>query len=173
MKALWSLEIYATLYQSIRRNNISGDIRLLSVLCIFFLEKGLVADATDAPQPWGLLCNPCNEDEEKGDQFFSIFQALLEWNWQGKTEVFGGKPVPVPLCPPQIPHGLTRDLTRTSATNCLSHGTVMCCACYLWYYFPCYSLPVYRELEQNSQMNWINWITKYAHKTYLNKYILC
>ena len=32
-----------------------------------------------------------------------------------KTEVLCEKPVPVPLCPPQIPHGLTRD--RTRATN--------------------------------------------------------
>jgi hypothetical protein len=31
----------------------------------------------------------------------------VEWKWQGKTEVLGKKPVPVPLCPPQIPHGLT------------------------------------------------------------------
>jgi hypothetical protein len=37
-----------------------------------------------------------------------------EWNWQGKTEALGKKPVPVPLCPPQIPHGLTRDRTRAS-----------------------------------------------------------
>jgi hypothetical protein len=24
----------------------------------FFMEKGPAADASDAPQPWGLLCNP-------------------------------------------------------------------------------------------------------------------
>jgi hypothetical protein len=40
--------------------------------------------------------------------------APVEWNWQGKTEVLGEKPVPVPLCPPQIPHGLTRDRTWAS-----------------------------------------------------------
>jgi hypothetical protein len=27
--------------------------------------------------------------------------------WQGKTEELGEKPVPMPLCPPQIPHVLT------------------------------------------------------------------
>jgi hypothetical protein len=43
--------------------------------------------------------------------------APVEWNWQGKTEVLGEKPVPVPLCPPQIPHGLTRDRTRASAVR--------------------------------------------------------
>jgi hypothetical protein len=32
--------------------------------------------------------------------------------WRGKTEELGEKPVPVPLCPPQIPHGLTRARTR-------------------------------------------------------------
>jgi hypothetical protein len=41
----------------------------------------------------------------------------VEWNWQGKTEVLGEKPVPVPLCPPQIPHGLIRDRTRASAVR--------------------------------------------------------
>jgi hypothetical protein len=29
----------------------------------------------------------------------------------------GGKPVPMPLCPPQIPHGLIRDRTRASAVE--------------------------------------------------------
>jgi hypothetical protein len=33
-------------------------------------------------------------------------------NWQ-----LGEKPVPVPLCPPQTPHGLTRDRTRASAVE--------------------------------------------------------
>ena len=37
------------------------------------------------------------------------------------------KTVPVPLCPPQIPHRLTRNRARASggrpATNCLSHVT--------------------------------------------------
>jgi hypothetical protein len=35
--------------------------------------------------------------------------------WQGKTEKLGEKPVPVPLCPPQIPQELTRARTRDSA----------------------------------------------------------
>jgi hypothetical protein len=37
--------------------------------------------------------------------------------WQGKTEELGEKPVPVPLCPPQIPHGLTRAWTQASAVR--------------------------------------------------------
>jgi hypothetical protein len=36
----------------------------------------------------------------------------VEWYWQGKTEELWEKPVPVPLCPPQIPHGLTGARTR-------------------------------------------------------------
>ena len=57
---------------------------------------------------------------EKDDRFFFIFPsngAPVEWNWQGKTEVLGEKPVPLPLCPPQIPHGLTRNRTRASAVG--------------------------------------------------------
>jgi hypothetical protein len=48
---------------------------------------------------------------------FSRNGAPVEWNWQGKTEALGEKPVPVPHCPPQIPHGLTRYRTRTSAVG--------------------------------------------------------
>jgi hypothetical protein len=43
--------------------------------------------------------------------------APVEWNWQGKTEVLGEKPVPVLLCPPQIPHGPTRDRIRVFAVR--------------------------------------------------------
>jgi hypothetical protein len=76
--------------------------------------KGPAIDATDALQPWGLLCNPMM----KMMIIFCPFPSNgepVEWNWQGKTEELGEKPVPVPLCPPQIPHGLTRDRTRASA----------------------------------------------------------
>jgi hypothetical protein len=42
----------------------------------------------------------------------------MEHRWneidRGKPKYLGEKPVPVPLCPPQIPHGLTRDGTRAS-----------------------------------------------------------
>ena len=81
-----------------------------SIICnhtqVLFV-RGPAADATDTPQPWGLFCNSVM----KMISFF-VFPcnvAPVEWNWQGKTEVLGEKPVPVPLCPPQIPHGLTRD----------------------------------------------------------------
>ena len=50
--------------------------------------------------------------------FFSFFPcngAPVDEIDRGKTEVLGEKPVPVPLCPPQIPHGLTRDRTQASA----------------------------------------------------------
>jgi hypothetical protein len=52
--------------------------------------------------------------------FFFIFPsngAPVEWNWQGKTEILRDKPVPVSLCPPQIPHGLTWDRTRASTVG--------------------------------------------------------
>jgi hypothetical protein len=54
--------------------------------------------------------------------------APVEWNWQGKTEVLGEKPVPVPLRSPQIPHAPTPGSNPglqggKPATNRLSHGT--------------------------------------------------
>jgi hypothetical protein len=77
----------------------------------FLFVKGPAADATDAPQPWGFPVM-------KMISIFFVFPsngARVEWNWQGKTEVLGENPVPVPLCPPQILQGLTRDRTRASA----------------------------------------------------------
>jgi hypothetical protein len=85
----------------------------------FLVVKGPAADAADALQRWGLLCNPVM----KMTMMIIIFcpfpsnGAPMEWNWQGKTEVLGEKPVPVPLCPPQIPHRLARDLTRAFAVG--------------------------------------------------------
>jgi hypothetical protein len=40
---------------------------------------------------------------------------MVEWYWHGKTEELGEKPVPMPLCSPQILHGLTRARIRASA----------------------------------------------------------
>jgi hypothetical protein len=80
--------------------------------------KGPAADATNVPQPWGLLCSPTMK--MKMMIIFCPFPsngAPVEWNLQRKTEELGEKPVPVPLCPPQISHGLTRDRTRTSAVG--------------------------------------------------------
>jgi hypothetical protein len=37
--------------------------------------------------------------------------------WERKTEELGEKPVPVPLCPAHIPHGLTPARTRASAVR--------------------------------------------------------
>jgi hypothetical protein len=56
-----------------------------------------------------------------------VCRAMVEWYWQGKREELGEKPVPVPLCPPQIPHGLTQSQTRAFVMrgwwhNCLSLG---------------------------------------------------
>jgi hypothetical protein len=53
-----------------------------------------------------------------------ILQMIYEygerrWNDidRGKPKIIGEKPVPVPLCPPQIPHGLTRARTQASAVR--------------------------------------------------------
>jgi hypothetical protein len=50
-------------------------------------------------------------------QMIWVWRATVEWYWQGKGEELGEKPVPVPLCTPQIPHGLTRARTRPSAVR--------------------------------------------------------
>jgi hypothetical protein len=54
--------------------------------------KGPAADATDAPQPWGLFATLWWRW-----LVFFVFPsngAPVEWNWQGKTEVLGEKTCP-------------------------------------------------------------------------------
>jgi hypothetical protein len=37
------------------------------------------------------------------------YGTLVEWYWQGKTEVFGEKPVPAPHFTPQLSHGIDQE----------------------------------------------------------------
>jgi hypothetical protein len=75
-----------------------------------FVVKGPAADATDALQPPGLLYNPLM----KMIPVFPCNGAPVEWYWQVKTEILGGKTCPSATFPPQIPRELTRDRTRPS-----------------------------------------------------------
>jgi hypothetical protein len=65
-----------------------------------------------------LVVQPCDEDKEKDNQFFFRVMEQL-WNKidRGKPKNSGKKPVPVLLCPTQIPHGLTQDRTWASAVR--------------------------------------------------------
>ena len=81
-----------------------------------------------------LIVQPCDEDE----QFFS-FVLVMDHQWsetdRGKPKYSGGeKLVPVPLCPPQIPHVQTPVSNpdprgESPATNGLSHGTALTVRC--------------------------------------------
>jgi len=50
-----------------------------------------------------------------GGRWMNGYGALVEWYWQGETEVLGEKPVTVPLCPPPNSHVLNWDQDRVSA----------------------------------------------------------
>ena len=89
--------------------NVMKDWSFLGL--VFFFVKGPAADATDAPQPWCLLCNPVI----KMINFVFVFPyngAPVKWNWQGKTEVLGGKTCPSSTLsttnPPYIDSGSNR-----------------------------------------------------------------
>jgi hypothetical protein len=84
-------------------------------ITLFLLVKGPAADARGAPQPWGFLCNPMMKTMMMMMIIFFVLFLVMEH--QGKPKYSGEKPVPMPLCPPQIPHGLTRDRTRACAVG--------------------------------------------------------
>ena len=52
-----------------------------------------------------------------GLRWMNMYGALLEWYWQGKTEVFVEIHVLLLLCLPQIPPRLVRDQTLSSAVR--------------------------------------------------------
>jgi hypothetical protein len=54
----------------------------------FSVVKGPAADATDAPQPWGLLCNPTIKMIKKMISLFSFFH-IMERRWKDTDR---GKP---------------------------------------------------------------------------------
>jgi hypothetical protein len=80
------------------------------------MVKGPAADATDTPEPWGLLCNPLRK-MISSFSFFLIMQHRWNETDREKPKYSGEKPVPVRLCPPQIPYGLSRHRTRASAVR--------------------------------------------------------
>jgi hypothetical protein len=45
------------------------------------------------------------------DRRMNEYGALGKWHWQRESKVQREKPVPLSLCPPQIPYGLARDWT--------------------------------------------------------------
>ena len=90
---------------------------LLSPSCFFFFSEGPRSRCYGRTAALRLIVQPCDKD---GQFFFSFFHVMEHmWNEsdRGKPKYSGGKPVPVSLCPPQIPHGLTRDRTRVSAVT--------------------------------------------------------
>jgi hypothetical protein len=109
-------------------NYMQNDLLLLS-----FAVKGPAAEARDAPQPWGLLCNPM-----MNISFFIVFPcngAPVEWNLQGKTEVLGGKTCPSATLSTKNPTrnepGFNSSFRGVSpANNRLSHGTAKVVACF-------------------------------------------
>jgi hypothetical protein len=85
---------------------------VLSVLfcalpCFFPWRRGGSGPSVDACLYASILRIPQMSLESDGGMIY----------WQRKTEELRGKPVPVPLCPPQIPHGLTRARTQASVVR--------------------------------------------------------
>jgi hypothetical protein len=50
-------------------------------------------------------------------QMIWVWTATVEWYWQGEIRRIRRKLVPVPFCPSQMPHGLTRVRTQDSAVR--------------------------------------------------------
>jgi hypothetical protein len=82
---------------------------------------GMVVDVWMSMEHWwndtdrGNWCTGREILYSVGGRCMNEYGALVEWYWQGKTEVLGEKPVTVPLFPPQIWNEVAWDRTRFSA----------------------------------------------------------
>jgi hypothetical protein len=56
---------------------------------LFFVEKGPAAEAKDAPQLQGFLCNPVMKMKRKMTSFFFYFSQVMEHRW---NKIDRGKP---------------------------------------------------------------------------------
>jgi hypothetical protein len=75
---------------------------------VFFSWRYVGQTQAWMPTCVSILCIP---------QMIWVWRATVEWYIDGKTVELWEKPAPVPLCPPQIPHGLTKARTRASAVR--------------------------------------------------------
>jgi hypothetical protein len=71
---------------------------------------------------------PCDDEDEQFSTKFYKQWSTSGMKSTGENRQLGEKPVPVPLCPPQISHGLEVGSNpglrgERPATNRLSHGT--------------------------------------------------
>jgi hypothetical protein len=88
-------------------DNSVQQLTLLFTLLLLFMSTGW--DYVSELRPLtGLLFIP---------QVIYEYGATVEWYWQEKLKELWQKPVPVLLCPPRIPHALTRARTRASAVR--------------------------------------------------------
>jgi hypothetical protein len=57
-------------------------------MAFLFVVKGPAAEATDAPHPWRLIVQPCDEDDEYDEVFFPFF-LVMKYRW---NEIDRGEP---------------------------------------------------------------------------------
>jgi hypothetical protein len=104
---------------------------MLVSFCVVVVHVDTWDYVTELRPPTGLLFIP---------QMIYEYGDPVVWYWQEKTEELWGKPVPVILWPPQIPHGLTwartrlstvrgRRLTDRGAWVCMRVTVLRLCAC--------------------------------------------
>ena len=107
----------------------SGSLRRLFILC----------PQTINSSPFkSLSVNRQSQNASSEKRNIMHYLLLFQEHWwndrQRKTKVLEEKPVPVPLCPPQIPHGQARDRTMASVARSQRQITSVngkvCCYCY-------------------------------------------
>jgi hypothetical protein len=113
------ITVFTTCHHRRWNKSTMTHLHSLTVILLFVLFMSMGWDYISKQRPSEPIVHPqitCEYGEPR-------------WNDTDRgTDELCGKPVPVPQCPPQIPHGLTRARTLTSAvrgpvTNRLSHGT--------------------------------------------------
>jgi hypothetical protein len=103
-----SSSIFSTL--SLGTSTVISAFGIRISVCIYKVQPVYNAVAVFFPPKGGLglVPKPIYVSILRIPQMIWVWRATVEWYWRGKTKELGEKPVPMPLCPPQIPHGFTR-----------------------------------------------------------------
>ena len=88
-------------------NNVFAQESILTFLTVLRINNDFLSTINGSHKRIVWRCCNLLRLNRIDDRRMNEYEALVEWQWQGKTAVLGWKPVLLPLCPPQIPHFLS------------------------------------------------------------------
>jgi hypothetical protein len=114
--SLWKVVLILACHSAELKTLLQAMTKIAYNILCYYSETSVFSpeDGVGQTQAW----TPAYVSILRIPQMIWVWRATVEWYIdRRKPEKLGEKPVPVPLRPPQIPHGLTRARTWASAVR--------------------------------------------------------